>query len=237
MLGGHGEGQMLGAVTALLIAVGQATGSTAPMKTPQPGMWSSGAAYLWPGPTALRDYPPGGRAIRLGAPDRSTALLIGDEEMTLQAADGRTIGKAKILDLAEILWSPDSQAFTLTQSDGGWVGDWSLSVYRPTRSGLQRYQVEKEALRDFAARPVKRTASCAIESPNVAAIAWTNGSKELLLVVERHPHSSACDPGAIRGYVVNAATGAIQKSYSAQGLSDAFPKALGSRFRPGRSKE
>lgn len=237
MLGGHGEQLMLRAVTALLIAVGQAAGSAAPMKTPQPGMWSSGAAYLWPGPTALRDYPPGGRAIKLVSPDRSTALLISDEEMTLQSAAGRTIGKAKILDLAEVLWSPDSQAFTLTQSDGGWVGDWSFSVYRATRSGLQRYQVEKEALRDFAARPVKRTESCAIEAPNVAAIAWTNASKELLLVVETPPHSSACDPGAIRGYVVSATTGAIQKTYSAQGLADGFPKAFGSRFRPGRSRE
>jgi len=138
-----------------------------------------------------------------------------------------------ISSLAEILWAPDSKAFAITQSNGGWVGSFDVRVYWLDHGGLQRVHVSKDALSDFNQRKVTKRPpnGCEIEEGNIGALAWRHGSEELLLLAEAPPHSSDCDMGYLRGYLVKAKTGTVLQRYAAKDVRRLFPSDLGRRFR------
>jgi hypothetical protein len=206
----------------------------APMTQSRPGMWASAAAYLWPGPTAIADYPAAGLAIDVISPDSSMVLSLRDAALRVRrTGEGRTaIGAPITVDgPAEVMWAPDSRAFTLTWTDGGWVGSWQVSVYRVSDDSIERVDVAREAFRAFRSRSVKHKGKCAVEEPNMAAAAWVGGSNHLLLLAEAPPHSSACDMGTIHGYTVDVATGKIIAQYNQADVRRLFRERLGTRFR------
>src|SRR3989442_1204346 len=92
--------------------------------TPQKGLWSAHGVYLWPGPTAIADFPAAGRQLRITAPDRKTVLHVSDIEARVMLPNGKRSAGFAIESLAEVLWAPNASAFALTESDGGWVGSW-----------------------------------------------------------------------------------------------------------------
>jgi hypothetical protein len=81
-----------------------------PMTEPQPGMWAAGAAYLWPGPTAIADYPAGGVAIDVPSPDGSMVLSLRDTALRVDRTGGTRTPIEVPLPVdapAEVLWAPD----------------------------------------------------------------------------------------------------------------------------------
>src|SRR5262245_20565801 len=67
-------------VIVFVIAITTITSVAEVFTTAQPGMWSARGMYLWPGPTAIADFPTAGRQVRITAPDRKTILEVGDIE-------------------------------------------------------------------------------------------------------------------------------------------------------------
>jgi hypothetical protein len=204
------------------------------MNRPQPGIWSADAAYLWPGPTVIADYPKDGRSIEVASPDKRLVLLIGESTLSVAPANhpGKHIGPdIPVEDLAEVLWAPDSKAFALTQSNGGWVGSWNVAVYLVNEDGIQRINIGDQAFAEFKARKVVRKKDCNIEAPNIGAVAWIDGSSRLIILAEAPPHSSCCDMGYVKGFLLEIPNGKILARYSRAELGRTFKNRLGGRFK------
>ena|SRR2546422_369590 len=214
----------------VLIATAVLLTGAGPMTEPKPGIWSAKAVYLWPGPTALADRPLGGRAIEVLSPDGKNTLVVRDGALTVRTAVGSTLPAGSPLhveDLAEVSWAPDSKAFYVTQSDGGWVGSWYLMVYLLSSDGLGEADISQAALKDFQSR----VSGCPEEKANIAAIGWDGGSKKLLLVAEAPPHSSCRDMGKIHGYLVAVPTGEILAKYDRRSIEKSWGSLLGQRLK------
>jgi hypothetical protein len=128
--------------------------------------------------------------------------------------------------LAELLWAPDSSAFVVTESDGGWVGSWLVNVYRIDGDTVAKLDVSQAVTDVFQ----KRYPCVEPETPNVGAVAWLEGSKRLLLVAEVPPHSSCHEMGKLGGFVVEVPGGRIVQEYSEAELRDKWGKYLGIRL-------
>src|SRR5258708_615723 len=134
----------------LAVAASGAFGAENPrtFETALPGAWARDGKYLWPGPTAIADFPLSGRHIGIASPDTATTITVRESEMTVSGPSmpPRTY---EIDSLSEILWAPDSKAFAVTSSDGGWVRTWSVTLYwnngnttDPSQAALQRFTSE-----------------------------------------------------------------------------------------------
>jgi hypothetical protein len=220
---------------ALAFVLSQQPAGARRMAAAEPGMWARNAAYLWPGPTVIADAPTGGRWIDVPSPDGSKIVVVRDSSLTLVTAADRTraLGTAiDVQDLAEVLWAPDSRAFAVTESDGGWVAQWSATVYVVEAGSLRRIDSASQALAEFSRRKVSRRGyGCTVEPPNLAAVDWSRGSERLLIVAEAPPHGTCCDLGRLGGYLVDAATGRIIARYGQRDVMRLFHKRLGDRFR------
>jgi hypothetical protein len=180
----------------LAVAVsGLSCAADLPFEKARPGEWARDGKYLWPGPTAIADFPLGGRNIAVVSPDSTITLTVRDSEMTVSgpSVTSRSIG---IDSLSEILWAPDSKAFAITSSDGGWVGTWTVTVHwrdgrttNPSKAALQRFK------REFP--------MCPDEFPNVAAVGWAQSSRNLRVLVEMPCRSSCPQMCKFRGFVVD----------------------------------
>jgi hypothetical protein len=204
------------------------------MNRPQPGIWSADAAYLWPGSTVIADYPKGGRSIEIASPDKTLVLLIRESTLSVAPAEhpGEHIGRdIPIENLAEVLWAPNSKAFALTQSTGGWVGSWNVSVFLVSRNEIKKVSIADRAFSEFKERKVVRKKNCDIEEPNIGAVAWIEGSSRLVVLAEAPPHSSCCDMGYIRGYTLEVQSGNILARYGRAELDRTFNNRLGARFK------
>jgi len=186
------------------------------------GVWSARAA------NAARQY-------RVDAPNGRYVILVDNSQLTVRATE-RTraaVGKPiEVESLAEVLWAPDARAFAVTQSDGGSVGTWSVTLFRVSESELQRVDIAKQVRAEFNRRTVpSHAAGCSIEEGNVGALTWRDGSRNLVLIAEAPLHSSGCDLGHVQGYFVDAQSGAILSRYTRVDLHRLFQKELGVRLR------
>jgi len=135
--------------------------------------------------------------------------------MIVQDHGGKTyagIEGVEFSSLSELLWSEDSSAFTVTSSDGGWVGGWSVEVFLIKYSQIERVDVSSQAKKD-----VMRRYQCdepQNEEPNLVAVAWREGSSQLLLVAQVPPHSSCREMGKLFGYIVSVPSGKIVERFS-----------------------
>lgn len=208
---------------SLAVAVnGLSVAAEGPFNAALPGAWARDGKYLWPGPTAIADFPLAGRNITVTSPDSSMTLTVRDSEMTVSgpSVPARKYG---IDSLSEILWAPDSKAFAVTSSEGGWVGTWSVTVYwksgrttDPSKAALQRFR------REFP--------KCPDEYPNVAAVGWTQGSRNLRVLVEMPCHSSCKQMCKFRGYVVDSTDGHVVERLSEDAVKHRWRKFLGERY-------
>ncbi|GLQ98137.1 hypothetical protein GCM10007863_25570 [Dyella mobilis] len=181
--------------------------------------------YLWPGETDIADAPAGTRVSTVRSPSHTLALKVTDDALAVIDASGKAASKPlEIEDLAEVNWAPDSREFAVTQSDGGWVGTWTVTAYAVTPDGLHSYELSKLVAAKFQARK----GGCA-EIPNVGAGGWL-GPGRLLVIAEAPPHSSCSDMGSIRGYEVAVEHAQILDEYDAPALKSRFGRLLGRRF-------
>ncbi len=213
-------------VLVTLASLGARAGAVEPARVEEPGQWSSTAVYLWPGPTAIADAPPDGRIASVWSPDHLRVLMINDSQLVVKSfTEMVSADPVEIESLAEVEWAPSSQAFVVSQSDGGWVGSWSVTAYMITSTGIQARDLTKRVSAEFQSRP----GGCS-EIPNVAAAGWLRPGV-LLVVAEAPPHSSCQDMGAIRGYEVSVTDGKILKRYNEAELRTKYGHHLGLRLR------
>jgi hypothetical protein len=99
----------------------------------------------------------------------------------------------------EVLWSPDSLAFTLTGSCCGANGQYQTDVFYVFKNRLVKLQLTPLVERAFG-HPVRCTWT---ESPNVGAVKWLAGSKELLVAAQIINHSNCDSYGTFKAYVVD----------------------------------
>jgi hypothetical protein len=126
---------------------------------------------------------------------------------------------------AELIWSPDSTVFAVTQTDGGAVGTWFVTLFLVEKGRVRHMIVAKEVV----THAHKRFTCVEPQPPNVAAVTWVNGSRHLLLVAEVPPHSNCHEMGRTFGYLVSVPTGRIVREISARELEERWGKSLGER--------
>jgi hypothetical protein len=128
---------------------------------------------------------------------------------------------------SEVLWSPDSQAFAVTFSDGGSVGTYHTRIYI----------IEKEGARveDPTGKVEKRFSSHKLvcftpEAPNIGAICWMGSSSRLLLAAEIPPHSNCDNFGTFEAFEVSLPSGRILRTYGQVHARRLFGRNLGSEL-------
>ena len=124
--------------------------------------------------------------------------------LTVAAADRHPIRGApiEVQDVAEVLWAPDSRAFAITESDGGWIAQWSATIYVVDSTTVRPVASASQAFADFSRRKVlRRGYGCTVEPPNMAIVDWNRGPERLLLVAEAPPHGTCFDLGRLAGYL------------------------------------
>jgi hypothetical protein len=127
--------------------------------------------------------------------------------------------------LAEILWSPDSDAFFVNSSDGGEVGTWKSYVYVLTGGGAA-HEIHVDSL--IAKRSALKT-TCNYK--NIGSLAWVDGHAKIFLI-EQVPSSSECsNMDSISGYVVDVEAGRVLDVLDKAAMEKRFGPYLGNRSR------
>ncbi|MBI5189554.1 MAG: hypothetical protein HZA22_02605 [Nitrospirae bacterium] len=103
-----------------------------------------------------------------------------------------------VISLAELGWSPDSNAFFINESEGGSVGEWVVTVYVLENGKVKViHNIGKNAVGLFK----KHVRKCdeVYDYSNIGAVNWIDGSRQLLLIAEVPNHSTCPDMGKIMG--------------------------------------
>ena len=190
------------------------------------GYWSRHATSL-----SYTDNGARRRHVEVASPDRRKTIIVTGPSLRVDA-DGRQLPGIENLGvntLAEAMWSPDSSAFVLTESDGGLVGGWFISVYSLENGRLISRSVTNQVVKRFQKLyPCPKN-----EAPNIGAVAWLRGSTRLLVVAEVPPHSSCPDMGKVQGYIVEVSSGNVVQQLSASELKQQWRDSLGGRVLSG----
>ena len=172
----------------------------------QGAMWSKEATYL--------SYKERIRQIQVVAPDHGKAITVNNDKLDI-ISDGRLLFSVYVDTLAEVAWSPDSRAFFITESRGGNVGTFIVSVYTVENGIIRYFDVMQKAISEF-----KKHYMCYVpEVPNIGAVKWLGGSDKLLLMSEVPPHSGCPEMGKVRGYIVEVPSGRIVEEFDERTLA------------------
>ena len=182
--------------------------------------WSKEATFL--------AYDGESRRSEVISPDRKKIAVIKGVKLDVIVDDKRFTGLEHegVSTLAELGWSPDSTAFFVTESYGGVVGDWHVTVYLIEDGRVRGIDVTRQVVKEFN----KHYRCRAPHRPNIGAVKWMNGSRSLLLIAEVPPHSNCPEMGKVRGYVVAVPTGQIVDEFDEAKLIADWGHYLGKRF-------
>jgi len=186
----------------------------------QEAQWSKEATTL--------AYKTGTRRIEILSPDGMKAAVIDGVALDVVMEGKRLPGieDAGVSTLAELAWAPDSIAFFVTESYGGWVGDWHVRVFVIEDGKAHRMAITNEVVKSF-----KKHYRCKEpQDPNIGAVKWLNGSTKLLIVAEVPPHSNCPEMGKLRGYIVEIPTGKIVEQFDEKKLRADWGQYLGKRL-------
>src|SRR5260370_13153759 len=124
---------------------------------------------------------------------------------------------------AEIVWSPDSKAFSLTGSVRGANGQYKTDVFL-----IQSGKLISVHLTDIIEQKFGHPVKCGWpEPPNVAAVKWLVPSSQLLVAAEIMHHSNCDSFGTFKGYVVDLEEPRITKEYNQLQVKRLFRSDLG----------
>jgi hypothetical protein len=209
-------------IILLVFTAGNALGESVP-EGAKLGDWSSVAYFVWP---LGKDVPD--QQIRIPSPDGCRSVVIRKDNLNIimSQPNARPSPSVYLYGLAEVGWASDSTALFLTRSDGGWVGSWFTRVILMKGREFGEIDVTHQAAEDFH----KHISKCPKEQPNVIAITWVGGSRQLLLVAESPDHSSCPDMGNIAGYLVEMPSGEIIKRYDKKELRANYGSYFGPRL-------
>src|SRR6202030_1256817 len=152
----------------------------------------------------------GGKRVR--SPDKKTRVHLealrahlGDSPGSFPArlvveVDGERLTAALGFALdAEITWSPDSRAFSLTGSDQGANGQYRTDVFL-----IQPRKLVSLHLTDIIEKAFGHPVKCGWpELPNVVAVKWLAPSRQLLVASEIIHHSNCDSFGTFKAYAVD----------------------------------
>lgn len=180
----------------------------------KPGTWAHTATYLCSTASSTGFV----RNITVYAPDHLKAVHVMNDRWTLVAGD-KTI-ELPIPDSyvsfypAELSWAPDSRAFYITQSDAtSEIDGFHTEVYIVSDAHANRgLDITQEVLARF-----RLNNGCSLafggdvryddSDANIAALAWVDGSNQILVVAEV-PSDSSCEiRGYFGGFLVSVADG------------------------------
>lgn len=173
---------------------------------------------------------------RLSAPDGKKMLIVKRVEGSRNPdgiymlysvkVDGKSF-KARLEGFdAEVAWSPDSQAFAVTETEGGGSLGSRVYVFYVTETGLRKLDVSRPIEQDFG-NPVK----CEIKIvPNTGFVSW-QGNSQLLVAAEVVPVSICECMGTYRVYAMRLPDIAIEKTYSQREAKKQFWSLLGCELR------
>lgn len=120
-------------------------------------------------------------------------------------------------------WSPDSSAFFVTTSDQGANGWYHTLIYFVDEESITEIDPTPLVLKAFG-HPVK----CGyLEDPNVGAIAWLNGSSDIVIAAEVIDHSNCDSFGTFKAYEVALPELKIVKTYDQIEAKKLFHDSLG----------
>jgi hypothetical protein len=186
----------------------------------EPARWSRDAVSFL--------FAPRGEDVRVLAPDGKRIALFHDFRIDVIEGSERLIeeGRLGIPYFSELLWSPDSNGFVVTESDGGDVGSWRTWVYLIEGRRVRWFDPSKFVVNEF-----KKHYECMEpEEPNIGAITWIGSSKNLLLVAEVPPHSTCPEMAMVMGYIIEIPSGTIKREISEEKLFADWSQYLGRRF-------
>ena|SRR5579863_9212633 len=125
------------------------------------------------------------------------------------------------------LWSPDSKAFAVNQTEGGGGIGARVYVFYADASGLQKMDVSKPIETDFG-NPVP----CDLKiAPNTGFISWGPDSSTLYVAAEVIPVSLCKCMGAFRVYEISLPSLTFVRTYSQRESRKRFQGLLGCELR------
>jgi hypothetical protein len=170
-------------------------------------------------------YPMVDSNVKIISPDKQKFVIVTLENGLRVIVEGNPLpglGDEGVYTLSELGWAPDSNAFFITESEGGSVGEWTVTVYLIENKRVRRINIASEVKSRF-----KKEYTCyEPEDPETAGIKWLKGSQELLLVAEVPPHSSCPEMGKKKGYVVQIPSGNILKELTEDELKVKYEKYI-----------
>jgi hypothetical protein len=126
----------------------------------------------------------------------------------------------------EIAWSPDSNAFAVTQTVGGGGIGYRAYVFYPEAGGLRKVDVSK-----VIEKSAGYSRGCEIPVyPNTGVIEWL-GPQRLLLAAQVVPVSICKCAGSFTAYEVSLPEGKIVKTYSEAETEEQFGRFLGAALQ------
>jgi len=128
---------------------------------------------------------------------------------------------------AEVLWSPDSAAFGVTQTEGGGGIGYRVYLFFVGEDGIRRVDVSPTIEKAFHI-PGK----CEVPvRPNTALVDWLQDSERILVAAEVIPVSICECKGTFRLYELSVPNLRIEASYSQRDAKQKFSQSLGCQLR------
>ncbi len=133
---------------------------------------------------------------------------------------------------AEVLWSQDSTAFAVTQTEGGGGIGYRVYVFYVGETGLKKVGVSRIVEKAFGS-PVK----CEVPvPPNTGFIDWLGGSDRILVAAEVVPVSVCQCSGMFKVYELSLPEVQILQTYSQIEAKQKFSNLLGCELRDANDK-
>jgi len=181
-------------------------------------------------------------AVSVPSPDKAKILFLRSlrsekdadfpTEVELRTGDKKIRTRIRFGLNAEILWSPDSNAFAISGSSEGANGLYWTDVFLIRSDRLVVVPVTKMIWRAFG-HPVK----CGWpEYPNVGSVAWLQPSARILVAAEIIHHSNCDSFGTFKAYEIDIPTGKIVTKYNQLEAKKLFKKELGDELVQGPDK-
>ena len=178
--------------------------------------------YSWPGRRKTAPSPDGKKKVGIKLLDNDNVEDF-PAIVTVDTERGQLTTTIRFGLNTEVLWSPDSMAFTLTGSCCGGNGQYQTDVFMVKDNQLVRVSLTVVAERAFG-HPVK----CGWpEPPNVAAIRWLIPSKRLLVASEIMHHSNCDSFGTFKAYSIDLSERRIVDQYAQLEAKRRFGTDLG----------
>jgi hypothetical protein len=161
------------------------------------------------------------------SPDKNAELRVTGDNLRLIVKGADQLDLSRFLNtisLTEVLWSDDSSAFFINDSDGGSVGSWETHAYI-----VENREVIEIPLGSIISKNSRLTSDCKYK--NVGSVTWIDGHGKIL-VIEQVPGSSGCsNMDSFAGYIIDVKMGKVLEILGPDALKKRFKKAVGANVK------